>query len=273
MEVELEFDMSEFNKQLQQFILYSGRSIEEEFERQVKLLLRTVVDITPPAHGKGTKGKAGKMGRSKIVGDLVGRKGTRRNRRSGIFTVLSDDLVDHALETGLYDSSDNVRLWVRKDGTVYGTQTHLFRPDATLSEMRYHHKRYFKKGEMSKAGTFTRDIGRWRWIDQMIVRESTFKKYLRSQQRKVGFYAAGFRPALERMGIKTPTYMRNHPAIGSFSLDLDNDLFSMKATNKVGYGRIDRQLQRKIQWAVNVQAAKMERQLPYLIRKHEKIVN
>ena len=45
------------------------------------------------------------------------------------------------------------------------------------------------------------------------------------------------------------------------------------AVNAVGYGTIDRDVQRRIQWAVTMQAAKMERQLPYLLRQHERLVN
>lgn len=271
----IEFDFTEFNSQFRRFMELSARSVEEEFRAKLKAIINTVVDITPPAHGKGTRGKARKMGQGKIVVDLVGGRHslTRGKRRAGVFTVLSDSLVDAALSTGLYQSSDNVRLWTTKDGRVYGTQQHFFRPDAGIDEMRQHHKRYFKNGEMSAAGTYTRDIGRWKWIDQMVVRESTFNRYLRSVQRNVGFYAAGWRPSAESVGLTLPAYMKGHAALGSFSLVMDEKKLEAHFLNRVGFETIDRDVQRRIQWAISEEARKMERQIPHLLRKHEQLVN
>lgn len=268
----LEVDLAEFERQFSRFALLSRRSLEDEFRHQVKGLIKEVVDITPPAHGKGTRGRARKMGQKKIATDLVGGGSGRGRRRAGVFTVLSDSLIDSAIETGAYEGGENVRLWVTKDGRVYGTQRHFFRPDASMTEMRAHHKRYFKNGEMSRAGTYTRDIARWRWIDQMVVRVSTFNRYLKSQQRKVGFYAAGFAPALAGTRQPLPVYMRGHVTEGTFVLSLGDTTLEMRAANRVGYSRLDRHLRRRVEWAARAQAGKMERQIPYLIRHHARVV-
>lgn len=274
MDPELEIDLSEFAAQFRRFIQYSKRSIEEEFSHQCRGLMDTVIDITPPATGKGTRGKARKMGQAKMAGDLAGGGRSRGKRRAGVFTVLPDETIDWAAETGMSATSDNVRLWVRADGTVYGTQKAFFRPDASMAEMRAHHKQYFKNGRMSSAGTYERSIGRWKWIDQMVVRRSTFNRYLRSQERKVGFYASGFRPGAAMVGASVPVYMRHHQAVGSVALEIGGqDRLSFSAINATGYGKIDRDLQRRIQFAVEMQTAKMVRQLPYLIRAHERLVN
>ncbi|MEQ1843274.1 MAG: hypothetical protein ABL994_22955 [Verrucomicrobiales bacterium] len=274
MSEDLEIDLTTFGRQFREFMVYSTRSIEEEFRLQCKGLMTEVIDITPPATGKGTRGKARNLGRSAIRRDLVGYGGfARHQKRAGIFTVLSDSLIDSAIETGAYEGGENVKLWVRKDGTVYGTQQHYFRPDASMSEMRDHHKRFFKNGKMSQAGAFTREIGRWKWIDQMVVRESTFDRYLKSVERKVGLYAAGWRPGAEGIGVTVPPYMKGHSAIGGFHLTFTGADLSMGVINAVGFGSIDRDMRRRIQWAADNQARKMERQLPYIIRKHEQLVN
>ena len=269
----IEFDFSEFNEQFRRFVELSSKSVEEEFRGKLKGIIRTIMDITPPAHGKGTRGSARKAARTKIAVDLLGGGSGRGKRRAGIFTVLSDGIIDNALETGLYDSSDNVRLWVRADGTVYGTQKHFFRPEASMQELQAHHSRFFKNGEMSRAGTYTRDIGRWSWIDQMVIRESTLERYLTSVQRKVGFYAAGWRPSVEEMGLTVPPYMKKHQALGNFSLMMDEKKLEARFKNRVGYQRLDRDIQRRIQYAISMEARKMERQIPYLLRHHERIVN
>jgi len=274
MQAELEIDLAEFAAQFSRFIQYSKRSIEDEFRFQCKGLMETVIDITPPATGKGTRGKARKMGQAKMAGDISGSSGSRGKRRAGVFTILSDEAMDFAAESGMSTTSDNVRLWVRSDGTVYGTQKAHFRPDASMAEMRAHHKQFFKNGQMSSAGSYERNIGRWKWIDQMVVRRSTYNRYLRSQERKVGFYASGFRPGAAAVGASVPVYMRHHQAVGTVALEIGGpDRLSFSAINATGYGKIDRDLQRRIQYAVEMQTAKMARQLPYLIRAHERLVN
>lgn len=278
MEDGIEFDFTEFNRQFRRFVELSSRSIQEEFRAKLKAIITTVLDITPPAHGKGTRGSARKAAQKKIAYDLTGvwygaDRPTRGKRRAGVFTVLSDSLIAAAMESGQYQGSDSVRLWTTKDGRVYGTQQHYFRPDASLEEMRQHHKRFFQNGEMSAAGTYTRNIGRWKWIDQMVVSERSFERYLRSVQRNVGFYAAGWRPSAEAMGLTLPAYMKGHTAVGNFSLTMNDQKLEGHWVNRVGYERLDKDLQRRIQYAVRIEAAKMERQIPHLLRKHEKVVN
>lgn len=270
METELEVDLREFEDQFRRFMQYSRRAVEVEFKAQCKGLIRNVIDITPPA-GKGGGGtKAKNMGRSAIRRDLIGYGGfARHQKRAGIFTVLSDSLIDSALETGAYArTGENVRLWVRKDGTVYGTQRHFFRPDASMSEMREHHKRFFKNGEMSAAGAYTREIGRWKWIDQMVVRSSTYNRYLKSQERKVGLYAAAWRPSAQMLGLTTPHYMKNHPAIGGVEFRMDDEALSFRAINAVGFGKIDSEMVRRIRYAAEYQANAMSRQIEVLIKKY-----
>lgn len=274
MEAELEVDLREFELQFRKFMRYSRRDVEVEFKAQCKGLMRHVIDNTPPAgkHGRGTMAKS--LGRSAIRRDLVGYGGfARHQKRAGIFTVLSDSLIDSAIETGAYEGGENVKLWVRKDGTVYGTQRHFFRPDASMSEMRAHHKKYFVNGEMSAAGAYTRDIGRWKWIDQMVVRESTFDRYLKSQERKVGLYASGWRPSAQSLGVSTPAYMKGQPAIGAVEFRMDESDLSFRAINAVGFGRVDSDMLRRIRYAAEYQANAMERQIEVLIKKYGREVN
>jgi hypothetical protein len=201
--------------------------------------------------------------------DLVGGSGTgkRGGRRAGVFVVLSDSLIDSAIETDTFES-ENVRLWVRKDGTVYGSQRRFFRPDASMAEMRDHHKQYFVNGQMSRGGTYERGIGRWKWIDQMIVRKSTFDRYLNAQAKKIGYYSGGWGQAARMIGVPMPAYMRRHAATtpGGAQLLIGPTRLTFRFENAANFGSVDRDMKRRVQWAVDVQANKMERRLPFLIR-------
>lgn len=274
MSEELEVDLSEFEIQFRRFMEHSRRGVEAEFKTQCKGLIKRVIDITPPASQAGTGISAKRMGQSAIRRDLIGYGGfSRHQKRAGIFTVLSDSLIDAAIDSGAYEGGENVRLWIRKDGSVYGTQRHFFRPDASMSEMRAHHKQYFVNGEMSAAGAYTRDIGRWKWIDQMVVRESTFNRYLKSVERRVGLYAAGWRPSAQALGVTTPQYMKNHGAIGAVEFRMDETDLSFRAINAVGFGRVDSEMLRRIRYAAEYQANAMERQIEVLMRKYGREVN
>lgn len=274
MDADLDIDLTEFGRQFAEFMRYSRRGVEEEFKTQCKGLMRYVIDNTPPA-GKYGRGRAAKdIGRSAIRRDLIGYGGFQRHqKRAGIFTVLSDSLIDSAIETGAYEGGDNVRLWVAKDGRVYGTQRHFFRPDASMGEMREHHQRYFKNGEMSAAGSYTREIGRWKWIDQMVVRESTFNRYLRSVERKVGIYAAGWRPSAQALGVTSPVYMRSHSATGAVEFRMNAENLSFIAINAVGFGKVDRTVAKRIEYAAQYQINSMERQIAALIKRYGPVVN
>lgn len=264
-------DTARFNDAVARTLAYSGKSMEEELRSQARGVMREILAITPPRAARGafsSAGSAEKGARAKLARDLVGgpSTGRRGTRRAGVFVVVRDDLIDGAIETQTYDS-ENVRLWTRRDGTVYGTQRRFFRPDAGVEEMRAHHKRYFHNGKMSTAGTYERGIGRWKWIDQMIVRASTFERYLRVIEPRIGWYAGGWGPGARALGVPVPAYARrNSSAPGAIDIRIGANRMQITISNRVDWPRLDRDVQRRVQWAVDQQARKMERRLPYLIR-------
>lgn len=264
-------DLTEFVRGVQATRALTGRSIEEEAETQLRGVMKEVMKITPPAGGSKSDNAAGRQAeiraRGKMEADLRGRasQGYRGSRRAGIFTVLPDDMIDFAEAEGTQE--EYTRLWVTKDGRVYGAQRSYFRPNASHGEMRAHHKKYFRNGVMSRAGTFERSIGRWKWIDQMVVRESAFQRYLKREWRKIGHYAAGFLPGLRELKVPASRYVtRNAGSRGSFEKSATPDRVRLVVTNRVGWSRLDRTVQKRVNWAVAVQVRKMERRMPYLLR-------
>lgn len=271
MEDGITIDLGKFNDAVTRTAALTHRSFADELRVQAKGVISELVKVTPPRGGKwNLKGPAAEKGaKQKIARDIGGGSGTGRRgtRRVGVFTVLSDSLIDSALETGIYETV-TVRLWTRKDGTVYGTQAHFFRPDASMTEMREHHKRYFKNGRMSQAGAYTRDIGRWKWIDQMVVRASTFNRYLDQMEYRVGWYAGGTAPIAKLLGVPMPNYMRRHASSspGWAREQIGESRMTISFENRVNFRSVDRDMERRLQWAYDIQAKKMERRLPYLAR-------
>jgi hypothetical protein len=134
----------------------------------------------------GDDNKARETGEKAITGDLIGRK-----RRVGIFGAIGAAMSEEG-GYSWYKTGDNVRLFVGKDGFAYGTEKMMFRPDASTSEMRAFHKKNFVNGKMSSAGSKTRNIGRWKFLDKMFVSKETLDEYIQKTIKKVGIAKAGW---------------------------------------------------------------------------------
>ena len=74
-----------------------------------------------------------------------------------------------------------VSLFTAKDGRVYGVEKNLYRPNATVAEMKAHRDRFRSKttGRMSTGGLRTRDIGRHVFIDRMVVNKAAMAALLK----------------------------------------------------------------------------------------------
>ena len=134
----------------------------------------------------GDNNKARETGEKAITGDLIGRK-----RRVGIFGAIGAAMSEEG-GYSWYKTGDNVRLFVGKDGFAYGTEKTMFRPGASTSEMRAFHKKNFVNGKMSSAGSKTRNIGRWKFLDKMFVSKETLDEYIQKAIKKVGIAKAGW---------------------------------------------------------------------------------
>lgn len=256
----LEIDTTLFASRVAATLRYTAKPIEEEARAQVKGIMKEVLKYTPPRTGNSAS-QAQKRAQAKMESQLTGGKG-----RVGIFSVLPDSLIATATREDDY-STDVTRLWLTKDGRVYGVQNRYFRPDASTSEMREHHRKHFSRGRIKQKGVYRRTEGRWVFNDIMTVRESTFRRYLREQQRKIFFYAAGFAPGLRSLGMPVPRGMsRQKTERGSVAFLVNPQRIRIEIVNSVNWPGIDNDLRRRVQWATNIQANKMERRLPYLIR-------
>jgi hypothetical protein len=135
----------------------------------------------------GMSDSSKKAGEKAITRDLRGKSGGSK-ARAGLFSPISA-VMDDAV---FYKKSTNVRLFVSKDGTVYGTDRSHFLPDATESTLRSFHKKNFVNGRMSSAGGRTKNIGRWKFVDRLFVDAATLNNYLDATLKKVGIAKSGW---------------------------------------------------------------------------------
>lgn len=217
----------------------------------------------------GNKTGGEKVGTAAIARDLLGGK-----KRYGIFAPVTPFLAQNAKEY----STGNIRLFAKKNGEVYGTDRAHFLPSANASTLRGIHKKAFANGRMSSAGSRTRDIGRWKFIDKYFVPQDALGSYLASVQAKVGLAKSGWAACAKQLkkivgGSMTrgiPSWVTRH--LGDYAFgkveDRTGNLFAPTVilTNTTKYAdavlRPSEQLM-----AQSVAAEKMKKQMAMILKK------
>ena len=177
------FESVKFEQIMKDYAEIRAVTIPDAVSVSARLLCVELARRTQPF---GDDNKARETGEKAITGDLIGRK-----RRVGIFGAIGPAMTEEG-GYSWYKTGDNVRLFVGKDGFAYGTEKTMFRPDASASEMRAFHKKNFVNGKASSAGSYTRNIGRWKFLDKMFVSKETLDDYIKSTIKKVGIAKAGW---------------------------------------------------------------------------------
>lgn len=236
-----------------------------------------LVQVTPPAHAADGKlvgaSKAKAAGEMSITMDLLGLGRAKGKRTAGVFVVMADDLLARNAE--IAKNGTVVRLFVKKDGTIYGTDRHNYRPKASTSEMYAHHQRMRRKsdGRVSTAGGATRDIGRWKFIDQMVVSRSAYLRYERMIHKRVGMMAAGVVAAYNgRFGplAGVPAYIKRHTGgwVAGKLIELDAE-DGYEVTIRLEAGGMNSEMQRRFTYVLNYRVRAMQRQMPYIVASLE----
>jgi len=193
------------------------KAFEREFKvsgqkllkQQVRLLARDLAFETAPY---GLSKSSQKMGENTIKGDIIGRvraNGETTTNRQPLFFVIDEPKVRKNFKAS---PTGEQKLWINKDGKVYAVEKTFFKPNASIDEMRAHHKRYYKNGRRTRAGSFTRDVGRWRFIDKMTVGKRSLTNYLKYIFQRVGLSKAGWVKAGSTFGKVTgiPAWVMRH---------------------------------------------------------------
>ncbi len=211
---------------------HSARIIEQVVETDAKGFLKDIVAITPPSMGKADK-QSQKRGEMAIIHELLGQKGGNNIRTGGVFVVIADEILAKA-STG---KEEYVRLFARKDGTVYGCDTRYYQPKASIDDMfAYHQSKRLKSGKISTAGGRTRDIGRWKFIEQMVVSVTAWKRYQKWICARVGMLAGGFNAAAAKLGISLPAWIKRHgTGRGAVEIKRSRGHFTITIRNSVKY--------------------------------------
>ena len=157
------------------------KTIPDAVHLNARLVCVEFARRTQPFGGEESK----LQGEKAIATDIYGgrRSSNKGKGRAGVFqniTPLMESYAEHI------SSSAMMRVFAKKDGTVYGIDRAHFLPDASVSDIREIHKTRFVKGKMSSAGRESPDIGRWKFINKFFVPKSSLDQFIAAQYAKVG---------------------------------------------------------------------------------------
>jgi hypothetical protein len=239
----IKVDETKLRRKMQQYERIVGKEVRQLVHNSARLCCVQLAKFTQPY---GNKSDAKKSGEKAITKDVQGGKrstGKGKGRR-GIFLPLTPFMKANA---EFYGGSENIRLFVKKDGTVYGTDRAHFLVNASVGTLRAIHKTKFVNGRMSAAGGDTRDVGRWKFIDQYFASQNVINAFLKVQFRKVGLVKAGWAVAAAacRADVRQPlsgipAWVRRNisKARGAIDDSKASGLgWKIKLKNQVGYAR------------------------------------
>jgi len=169
---------------MEEFFEFYAKARQKTMPEVLRINARLLaVELAHRTQPYGKEDSVKKVGESAVARDLLGGK-----KRYGIFSPISP-----SIENGMEEySTGNIRLFVKKDGTVYGTDRAHILNSASAGTLRGIHREAFQNGKMSSAGSRTRDIGRWKFINKYFVPASVLSSYVASAQAKVGLAKSGW---------------------------------------------------------------------------------
>ncbi len=209
---------------------------------QMKGIMRTVLEVTPPGHEGLPGGTRAAMqhGQAKVAADihaLYGGPGdaydvikAKGSAKASAFWFLHSK-GDEAEAAKVFKAATGDWYGPFDDGKIHGT--------------------HFKRGSVRKRK------GR-----PIIYVQDTkaLADYVKQQQQHVMFLSAGWKEAFAKLGISLPQFVTKHGSAPSqMVIEISDARIRLVATNAVSYGAAT-DLQRRIQHAIDRQTGKMSRQ-------------
>lgn len=104
--------------------------------------------------------------------------------------------------------------------------------------------------------------------EQIAVNRADYNAIVRTLKALVGFLAAGWNAAAQKLGVKLPAWVKRHGSkFGEHRITETPTRVSIELSNVVGFVGDVKAYDRRVQMAVNYQAKKMQRQCNALLRK------
>ncbi len=256
--IKLDLNTARFNEALRKFEHYSKKSGKEILIDQARNFVRRVIALTPPSRGKANP-EARKRGEAAVAADL-----------SRIMKPGSASYIDLFRQTN--GGNEARELFGHKGANALGfiyTRV-LERGDL----VQWHHARRRADGRVMQVnrdvttGLRKRDL---HGLDLGLVEKGTYEWFKKRVQARVGLLASGWNAAAEKLGYKPPQWIRRHGTDrGGVEITLGSGVFMVRISNDVPFASAVRDFPRRVQNALNQQAAAMEKRVKHFEEKNGK---
>lgn len=244
MENELTLNWTSFEGALARRAATSTRDHLALAVEQMRGIMREVVKVTPPGHDAiaGGTQKAMQHGQAKAAADVRSLYGTPAAAYERIKQVDTQAALSFAWLNTHGQPDKASQIFKTKTGQWFGP----------FDGGKLHHqnaRRLKGKAQRSRRG-------------QPIIYISNpeeLEAYVSEVQGKVMNLTAGWKQAFAKLGISLPQFVTKHDAPGSMHVEISDTRIRFIAADEVVYAAATG-LQRRIQFAINRQTGKMNRQ-------------
>jgi hypothetical protein len=239
----INIDTEAFSRDVAQFALLTGRTFGDELKQQAKGVLKNILKVTPPFNGGGGSVATAKRAAEGAIHRDLGR----------IFRPVA--LVGSRKITHLFGKPHPSAPW-----TVPTPEKH-----PQLASLYAAHKKLDSRSRQA------------RYKNAYFVDELKYKALVDKIMKRSGRLGGGFAAAAAELHVPIPAFMSRHRSsdVGAsgIRMQLDGDNLFIIITNDVPYAPDVEGFVRRFNWAVETQRGKMERQMPYLLKRHERLLN
>jgi hypothetical protein len=156
------------------FARETGQTLKDVYSDQMRLASNSLAKNFPPKSSAKFK------------------RGIVEKELPNIFTEAPSDFI---LDSWVTVGTPPERIFKTKTGAIIGVDKSHYNPDGNIAMMEQHHQanRNASNGRVTRAGSFTRDIGRWKFINRQIVPKGAIARYARARVfPKLGTMKAGW---------------------------------------------------------------------------------
>lgn len=255
----LTLNTAAFDAAVIRFAITSKKAASEVMKDQARLLFVEVAKITPPYGGKATTGRrAEEQGRTAVARDIYGIYGTR----SDAYEVIAQSNVPAANAFWHHLGQNNEALANSILRDVTGKSLGKF-DGGTL------HKRT-SGGARRRTRSANARTQSARDFVYFVTNAEALSAYVREKQTHVWWLASGWSDALRALGARTPFGVGTHNAPGDLKVEITDRSISITMTNDVRYGRAVKDIERRINYALNKRVGALDRRWETYINRAAK---
>lgn len=220
---------------------------------QMKGILKTVIEITPPG-SEGVKG------------------GTRAAQKQGEAAVAADIRRVYGSPGDAYDllaDKDRAKasaFWFLHSGGG-DDQAHRVLADATGKSFSSFDGGVLHRRIINKRGRVAGQKGKHHRFIFAVRDTKSLEEYIAEKQSHVYWLAAGWRKAMNSVGGSVPMMIGKHDAPGAVEMILDEVRAVLRAHNDVKFASNVHDMERRVQWALDKQTEKLIRQWDWFVRQ------